>query len=98
MTNPYEDAARFRKADALASELCKLAAMEFDGLPFVETVRRAVEFCDAATPDLWPRIAAHAGVHPPSEETIALTRELLVRSLPAPRVTLDVGVFAGLPR
>ncbi len=61
MTNPYEDAARTRKASALAQQ----ARVDAQALHFPEGENPLTDWSD----EDWRLLAERAGVNPPSQQT-----------------------------
>lgn len=91
----YEAEARARKVTALADWV--VASMrKMRGVSTFEALHAAVLFCDRATADTWALAAEEAGVHPPSEITVAAIKVELQTRLGA-LTALPADPFAGLP-
>ena len=79
MTNPHESAARQRKALALVNAIG--AFIPGAGHCTLSELATALR---AQTPEWWARLAAQAGVYPPSPETIELVcKTFYVRAMAA---------------
>lgn len=75
--NPYEQAARDRKVEALARYLVQ-TMRRLPSCPTDDLARdAAVRFCDRADSASWQVLAAAAEVNPPSEQTIGQLRRFL---------------------
>lgn len=92
MVNVWEQQARARKAQALASYLVS-TMKRMPGLTDAEALDAAVRFCWRASQAAWDQAAEVAGVNAPSAETQAQVLAALEGMKRA-----EVGdVFAGLP-
>lgn len=92
--NPYEEAARRRKVDALTDWTFQ-AMLRMRDLSPIEAADAAVRFCDNANTGAWEMAAKEAGVNPPSSATLAMIRARLVAQRDA-MVKMPDDVFDGI--